>query len=604
MKKIVLFLLAIGVFCPEIYAQPGRNPVNIHRKDTAGIYAGLQAEFDNFIIPQIREEIHLLDGFITTKWEMRFFERGLSKIDDPPAREKIRKGLAEMTEKIGEINRLCKKIPHDLEVLKKNEARCLAMAEEGQFTSRAALLQYRNEKTRPFEKGFQLDLKNLKKNLKGLVLLIRAYLQDTRYIEEPILSVLLSDYITEIKKAERELDSLLSRLQELEVSISRLQDRIGRLNSENGRLAEEKKEVTDELGNVQLQLDSKIQQLVAAREDYEKEKEEINRKFRQTEKYYQDSLFILENKISTANKKLEDDSLSLAAIDELLIEAEKKLEAKSEELKEKEKEVKRERLNNEINESRSRYQRNLLILALGALTLFLFNNFFWARSLKMKNEQLKKKKKLLEFYLRELPHRVKNNLQDIIALLSLQADEIKDQAAKGALQDAQHRIYAVNLLHRHLYKENQMHLTTVNLKDYIHDLVGYLSEICNGNAARLEQQLHVQNLHVEIDKAVFIGLILNELIANCFEHALKGADKPKLMVGLFADQGRIHISVKDNGPGMPPQAFSANHQSFGLSLVDKLVHEEKGTANFFNDNGACCEITLPVSAGIYLNAIE
>ena len=87
-------------------------------------------------------------------------------------------------------------------------------------------------------------------------------------------------------------------------------------------------------------------------------------------------------------------------------------------------------------------------------------------------------------------------------------------------------------------------------------------------------------------------------MANFFEHALSKSDNPKLSVKLSICQENMYILVKDNGPGLPAQP-SAGQQSFGLFLVDKLVQEEKGNIRFFNDNGTCCEINLPVAEGVY-----
>lgn len=605
MKNTISFLLAIGLFCSGLYAQPGS--IRIHWKDTAAVHPELQAEFDNFILPSIREEIHLLDNFIAEKWERGFFEKRLATIKEPQAREKIRKGLVDMTKKVSEISHLCRKIPRHLDALEKNEERLPAMVEEGVFTSRSALLRYKKEEISPIEQSFRLDMKELNTNLRSLFSLIKAYLYDTRNLEEPILSVLLSDYITQLKKAERELAMVKSKLKEIERDLKALSEESGALRDSLRRLElekqgqlEEKKAVERKLSEVNRQLDSMTNLLSLAKEEYEQEKESISLKLSLAKAYYEDSLFRIKSDHFIAENELKEVKYSLKRMLDSLDQVKQVLIAKESERRELEEEIQKlkDKYRQALNEGKN------LKLALVLLTIFLFSNFFLAGGLKKKNVQLKQKKELLEFYLRELPHRVKNNLQDIIALLSMQADELNDPTAKRALKDAEHRIYAVNLLHRHLYKENQIHLTTVSLRDYIHDLTGYLSEICNGNAGEMEQLLYIQDVHVDIDKAAFIGLILSELISNSFEHALANTNKPKLLVRLSANEGWMNISVKDNGQGLPPQALSNDQQSFGLFLVRKLVQAEKGTVNFFNDDGACCEISLPVSAGIYVQALN
>lgn len=200
-----------------------------------------------------------------------------------------------------------------------------------------------------------------------------------------------------------------------------------------------------------------------------------------------------------------------------------------------------------------------------------------------KNEELKLSHK-------ELNHRIKNNLQQISSLIYLQAEELEDENNKESFYDLQGRIDTIGIIHQKLYSSNQKKLTTVNIRDYVGDLVKFIV----GNDA--EYQLELEDINIEMDNAIHIGLILNELISNAQKYAFPNTANPQLGIKIKVENDFLNIGVKDNGPGFPEDFNLKTSNSFGLkSIVEMLVmyRSQKGEMNIINNNGTLVNIKLP-----------
>lgn len=208
-----------------------------------------------------------------------------------------------------------------------------------------------------------------------------------------------------------------------------------------------------------------------------------------------------------------------------------------------------------------------------------------------------RKKNQADTYLKELNHRVKNTLQDISALLSLQTDDVKDPDAKRALQEAINRVEAIKIVYRHLYTRKQKRLTTINLKYYIEDLVKHLMSMNTNRYNNAQAYINIEEVHVNMETGYPIGLIINELMTNSFQHAFEKVHDPKLNIGLSVEQGQMNLRVQDNGKGLPQNFSFQNPSSFGLKLVKDLVEEHKGRlipiAN--PTGGTAIEISFPIT---------
>jgi two-component sensor histidine kinase/ABC-type amino acid transport substrate-binding protein len=251
-----------------------------------------------------------------------------------------------------------------------------------------------------------------------------------------------------------------------------------------------------------------------------------------------------------------------------------------------------------------------LILGLGAFALTL------RHQVRAKTRQLADRNRLLEqeihhregaeqdlrrsldekdVLLKEIHHRVKNNLQVISSLLRLQSREIHDEGARRAFQESQERIAAIALVHKELY--NSKDFGQVNLGAYLRKLSELLVRGYHETAGRIEVDIRMRDVYLKIDQAIPCGLAVNELVTNAFQHAFPP---------LFSRQGRIEVelavenekiielSVRDNGIGMPEMPDMRGTESLGLNLVATLVENQLGgSISIEGEGGTTVRIRFP-----------
>jgi len=200
-----------------------------------------------------------------------------------------------------------------------------------------------------------------------------------------------------------------------------------------------------------------------------------------------------------------------------------------------------------------------------------------------------------EVLLREVHHRVKNNLQIISSLLRLQARELDDGRLTEMLADSQKRITAMALVHDSLYRAAD--LARVDFAGYIRSLARELYRAYGAEARRILFRLTAEDVTLSIDKAAPCGQILSELISNSLKHAFQQdtEDEKRIEVRLRTlDDGMIELAVADNGVGMPAGLDVGASQSLGLRLVTMLAEDQlDGTVESHDENGACIQIRFP-----------
>lgn len=248
-------------------------------------------------------------------------------------------------------------------------------------------------------------------------------------------------------------------------------------------------------------------------------------------------------------------------------------------------------------------QRTLyLAIGLGVLVLFLgFLIWLFSVTRKQKVEiegqknlvdtaysQLQKRDQEKELLLKEIHHRVKNNLQVISSLLDLQAMEIEDDKAIIAVEDGQNRVKAMALIHEKLYQNDNLAL--INIEEYTSQLFEQIASIFpEGNGMSL--QLDTARTTLDIDTAIPMGLILNELITNAFKYARKDQIDPRLSIDL-QQKGNddLLMTIADNGPGLPDEFDLKKTKSLGLRLVRNLARQLYGSVEYNYDGGAMFSI--------------
>lgn len=205
---------------------------------------------------------------------------------------------------------------------------------------------------------------------------------------------------------------------------------------------------------------------------------------------------------------------------------------------------------------------------------------------------VRKNKIHIELLLKELHHRVKNNLQILSSLLSLQSQQLTDDTALKAVKSSESRINAMALIHRKLYTVDQNR--TVDIKEYITELIEYLVYSYGYHEKNFKLDLEINEISIDVDKAIPLGLILNELISNAFKHAYQNQPNPRLMINLaYPDAHELNIRIRDNGAGMPP-VDEKQRKTFGMKIVTTLIKELKGRLDVKSGDGTTCDLNIPI----------
>ncbi len=208
---------------------------------------------------------------------------------------------------------------------------------------------------------------------------------------------------------------------------------------------------------------------------------------------------------------------------------------------------------------------------------------------KQVENQLKASLKEKEVLLKEIHHRVKNNLQIISSLLRLQSRYIKDQQALNVFQDSQIRVRTMALIHENLYQNNN--LAKIEFSEYIRKLKSNIIRFYKMN--NIQISTNIEKTFLKIDMAIPCGLIINELVSNSIKHAFDNSKSGEIYVEFIAlQQGKYSLSVSDNGVGVTENIDSLKKQSLGLELVWNLVEQLEGTIVYNSKFGTSFRITF------------
>ncbi len=245
-------------------------------------------------------------------------------------------------------------------------------------------------------------------------------------------------------------------------------------------------------------------------------------------------------------------------------------------------------------------QKNTLIsLTTGVSILILMSYLLYKENRKTKKANsllitqkniITKREKEKAVLLKELNHRTKNNLQMIASLLSLQSNKLTGHPAQEAILAGKYRVEALSLVHRKLYQEGVD--SKINIKEYIEELI---LGLFYGYNANFSPELNIDAIHIHIDTAVPLALIINELIINALKYAYKDIEKPTLEINIQQNNTKIlMIDIKDNGIGFNAKKEQKNH-SFGLKLLNSLVQQLDGSIEQILNKGTHWKINLKTS---------
>lgn len=242
-----------------------------------------------------------------------------------------------------------------------------------------------------------------------------------------------------------------------------------------------------------------------------------------------------------------------------------------------------EKIRNEIQAKDERI--NLVFISL-IFTLLGFAGLVYAYMKSIKNQRLiaeqnhiiENSLKEKDSLLKEIHHRVKNNLQMVSSLLSLQTRNTKSKAAIAALEEGKSRVKAMALIHQKLYQNDD--LSVIEMQGYIESLINSVQSVYKKGGHNISITVDAEGTELDIDRAIPFGLILNELVSNSFKYAFPdGDDNGKIYIHLRKNGEQGYFEYADNGVGLPEDTDERTNNSMGLRLINRLVNQLQSKLN-------------------------
>ncbi|HEX2628200.1 MAG TPA: sensor histidine kinase [Chitinophagaceae bacterium] len=210
------------------------------------------------------------------------------------------------------------------------------------------------------------------------------------------------------------------------------------------------------------------------------------------------------------------------------------------------------------------------------------------RRLRLQKKQIAQQSDRLQWMMKELHHRVKNNLQIVSSLLNLQSYRLKDEESVAAIKESQLRVQAMSLMHQRLYQVDDVSM--VNFKLYLTDLAETLMRAYGYGADDFDLAIDVEQEFLDVDTVMPMGLLVNEIITNSFKYAYKDVARPALRIHLASADKQLKLEVGDNGPGMVDTASKAG---FGKKLIAALTQQLKAKYTVDTTNGTLYTFNIP-----------
>lgn len=183
-----------------------------------------------------------------------------------------------------------------------------------------------------------------------------------------------------------------------------------------------------------------------------------------------------------------------------------------------------------------------------------------------------------EVLLREVHHRVKNNMQVISSILNLQSSYVSDEYALTLLKESQNRIKTMAYIHESLYQNKSF--SSVDFSDYVYTLVNNIVQSYSASTEKIKLELNIDKVSLSLDSSIPAGLIINELITNAIKHAFPGDKQGIITFNLRCENNFVFLELKDNGVGFAPGIDFENSHSLGLQLVNTLIEQIEGQLKF------------------------
>lgn len=249
--------------------------------------------------------------------------------------------------------------------------------------------------------------------------------------------------------------------------------------------------------------------------------------------------------------------------------------------------------------AKNRLQRDLFILAsaflliLAAVVMYGYqNNRKKNKLLSVQKRQIEESLKEKEMLMREIHHRVKNNLQVVTSLLNLQSHYIDDEKAFSAVQAGKNRVQSMALIHQFLYKDVG-NLTTLKIKDYVEQLLDYIRDTNEKDGTAVMLRHSIDDVELDIDTVVPIGLIINELVTNAYKYAFEGRAQGIVNLSFTKSAENYSLIVQDDGVGIKENPLLKRTHSFGYRMIKAFAEKLEGKLTIENRGGTLVSLIFP-----------
>jgi two-component sensor histidine kinase len=198
-----------------------------------------------------------------------------------------------------------------------------------------------------------------------------------------------------------------------------------------------------------------------------------------------------------------------------------------------------------------------------------------------------------EVLIREIHHRVKNNLQIISSLLHIQSGKITNNEMVSMFTNCQNRVKSIALIHEKLYQTNSF--TRVDFGSYTKNLVYYLFRMFDVKSDKVSLRLNVENVFLPMDTAIPCGLIINELVTNSLKHAFTNDKHGEISIqAVYHSNNKFTLTIKDNGKGIPEEVDFYKSRTVGYNLINSLIRQLGGVLEINREEGTEFKITFSI----------
>ena len=202
---------------------------------------------------------------------------------------------------------------------------------------------------------------------------------------------------------------------------------------------------------------------------------------------------------------------------------------------------------------------------------------------KQAEKQLQNNLKEKEIMIKEIHHRVKNNMQIISSLLSLQSSKIDDERISMILNESRSRIQSMSIIHEMMYQKQDF--AQLDMKYYINKLIVSLTQLYFIDTGRINIINKCRNVKIDLNRAIPCGMIMNELISNTMKHAFPDKRKGEIEIKLQKKSDKYYLSVRDNGIALPPDFKPSEAKTLGMTIISGLTEQLEGKLKIVQGDG-------------------